>query len=98
MFDRRWRWSLTRSIPDPDCDLRTMPPHLEFRMPSLADRLTPSCPFVRIGIPAGALPALPTPSALPPALAKNAIPVFTPASNSAWHANFWDYILPPPQG
>ena len=70
-------------------------------MPSFADRfsaLTGTCPFVRIGIAVGALAAALIPSAPRAAPAKDAIPVFTPISNSAWQANFWDYILPPPQG
>ena len=65
-------------------------------MPSFADSfsaLTGTCPFVRIGIAVGALAAALIPSAPRAAPAKDAIPVFTPISNSAWQANFWDYIL-----
>jgi hypothetical protein len=60
--------------------------------------LTGTYPFVRIGIAVGALAVVLIPSAPRAAPAKDATPVFTPISNSAWQANFWDYILPPPQG
>ena len=45
---------------------------------------------------AGLLAAAVLPAASAPADEK--IPNFTPARNTSWQVNFWDYILPPPPG
>jgi len=38
------------------------------------------------------------PAASGAAPAKGGIPNFTPARDTSWQVNFWDYILPPPEG
>lgn len=51
----------------------------------------------RAGVAAGVLAAF-VPSASLPAPAKDGIPQLTPARDTAWQVNFWDYILAPPPG
>ena len=47
---------------------------------------------------AGVLAAALIPAASGAAPAKDEIPNFTPARDTSWQVNFWDYILPPPPG
>src|SRR5215831_6745245 len=45
---------------------------------------------------AGLLAVVALPAASAPA--SDNIPNFTPARDTSWQVNFWDYILPPPPG
>jgi hypothetical protein len=54
--------------------------------------------FARTGVAALALAASAILTSAAPATESDQIPNFTPTADSSWQVNFWDYILPPPEG
>jgi len=54
--------------------------------------------FALSSVPAIALAASASLISAAPSAGNDEIPNFTPSADTSWNVNFWDYILPPPEG